>query len=456
MASFIIKKFTALFGRGHERTIKIKKNIVISVLLRGGSTVIGFLLLPVTIHYISPLQFGIWLTVSSIVSWMNNFDIGLSSGLRNKLANALALGEHESALKYVSTTYAALIVISLITFLLFFIVGSYFDWNSILNVPANVLTDTWTILVIVLSCFCVQFVLQTVNTILTASHQVYKVWGISLLGQFLSLAVIYVLSKYTVGNLQTLVGVLAGMPVLVLLMASLILFRTDLKTLVPKLKYVDVKSARSLLGVGGMFFFLQMGSIIVYQTDNIIISGIKDLGPLAVTKFNVAYKLFTSLSILAAIIMMPYWSAFTDAYAKNDFDWIKNGLRRMRQIWLLLSGVSVAFFVFSPFIYKYWLGPGSIDINPSVSLSMAIYVIVYIFQLMYTFLQNGLGKIRLQLVSLIVCACINVPLSLYWGRRYGLAGIVNANTAVTIIMNVLLYIQSVKILNRTAKGIWGK
>jgi O-antigen/teichoic acid export membrane protein len=449
-------KAKVFFEKGHNRTLKIKKNIVLSFLVKVGSSLIGFILIPVTLHYINPLQYGVWLTVSSIVLWMSNFDIGLSNGLRNKLAHSLALGEQDNILKYVSTTYAALFAISAFIFCCFFVAGSYVNWNSVLNVPQSVLNNLWTILVVVLSCFCLQFVLQTVSTVLTASHQVYKTSVITFMGQMLSLAVIYALSIYTKGNLLTLVLVLAGVPVVVLLIANIYLFSTSLKDFAPKLRYIDIKNAKSLLHVGGKFFFLQIGALIIYETDNIIITGIKSLGPEAVTKFNIAYKLFTTLVMAAVVIITPYWSAFTDAYAKNEFDWIKQALKRMRQIWMLLSGVSVLLFIFSNFIYDIWLGKDRVAIDRWLTLSMAVYVISYIFQLIYTYFQNGTGKVRLQLISLLVCSCINIPLSLYWGRLYGLAGVVNANTAVTVVMNVLFYTQSKKILNRTAVGIWDK
>jgi len=455
MISFLKAKARELLGQRHERTLKIQKNIIISFLVKGGSALIGFILIPVTIHYVNPLQYGIWLTVSSIVLWMNNFDIGLSNGLRNKLAHSLALGEQENILKYISTTYAALFTIAIVIFILFYTAGFHVEWNRLLNVPVDALPNLWPILVVVLSCFCVQFFLQPINTILMASHQVYKVSFITLIGQIISLAIIYLLSLYTKGNLLTLVFVLAGVPVVVLFIANIYLFKTSLKTFKPKFKYIDVQNAKSLLSVGGTFFFLQIGGLIIYETDNIVITRIKTLGPEAVTRFNIAYKLFSAIVVVAFVIMTPYWSAITDAFAKKEFAWMKSSLKRMRQVWLLLSLGSLLLFICSRFIYKFWLGSDIVN-EKWLSLSMAVYVIAYIFQLIYAYFQNGTGKIRIQLICVMVASCINIPLSIYWGRLYGLPGVVNANTIVTVFMNVLFYIQSLKILNQTARGVWFK
>jgi len=76
------------------------------------------------------------------------------------------------------------------------------------------------------------------------------------------------------------------------------------------------------LSLGEIFFFIKIGGILLFQTDNIII--IRLFGPEKVTTFNIAYKLFSVIIMGFAIIMTPFWSAFTDAYAKQDFEWIKS------------------------------------------------------------------------------------------------------------------------------------
>ena len=62
-------------------------------------------LVPLTINYINPLQYGIWITISSIITWMSFFDIGLGNGLRNKLAQCLAINDFETS-KHISLRVA--------------------------------------------------------------------------------------------------------------------------------------------------------------------------------------------------------------------------------------------------------------------------------------------------------------------------------------------------------------
>src|SRR3569833_1926012 len=259
MISYLRNKVENFWNAGHERTLKIKRNFIYSFAIKGASVAIGFLLIPLTINYINTVQYGIWLTITSLVAWINNFDIGLANGLRNKIAHSMALNEEKKVIKYISTTYAIIFLIASGFFLIFFLGGSFLNWNSLLNTN-GIGFSLWPIVAITLASFCVQFALQPINSVLTAMHRPF--------------------------------------------MSSLILlFSTTLKKYRPWFRSIDMSSAKSLLNMGGGFFFLQMGAMILYQTDNIVLTRI--VGPGAVTTFNIAFKYFYVVNMLFAIILTP-------------------------------------------------------------------------------------------------------------------------------------------------------
>ena len=106
----IIQKIKQFFV-GSERTIKAKKNIIASLLVKMLSIIISLLLVPVTLNYLNSYEYGVWLTLSSILVWINYFDIGLGNGLRNRLTEALAIGDYEKGRIYISTTFAILLIL---------------------------------------------------------------------------------------------------------------------------------------------------------------------------------------------------------------------------------------------------------------------------------------------------------------------------------------------------------
>ncbi len=453
MISYIKNKVQSFWNGGHERTLKVKRNIIYSFLIKGGSVVLGLLIIPLTINYINKSQYGVWLTISSLVSWINTFDIGLSNGLRNKMAHSLALDEEDNIVKYVSTTYAILFIISIITFIVLVFVGSLFNWNNLLNVGNAVNFNIWPVIVITLASFCVQFMLQPIKSMLTAMHQPFMTSLILLIIQFLTFILTWVLTIFTKSSLMNLVIVVAGAPVLVFIIANIYLFGTSLKAYRPKWSAIDMKSAKSLLGTGGVFFFIQLGALIFYQTDNIIIT--RTLGPQEVTTFNLAFKYFSIMTMLFVIMLTPYWSAFTDAWAKKDTMWIKNSINKMRGIWIYTSLGTVLLYIFSPIAYHLWIG-NTVVIPNILSLAMTLYSILACWQGIYAYALNGIGKLRLQLICILLAGIVNIPLSVILIYRLGVSGTVFANVIISIVVNFLYTRQTKLIINYKATGIWDK
>lgn len=103
-----IKKY---IQNGDARSVMVKKNIAGAFVLKCISILISLQVVPLTINYVNPTQYGIWLTLSSIIAWLSYFDLGFAHGFRNRFTEAVAKNDFKSAREYVSTTYAVLSII---------------------------------------------------------------------------------------------------------------------------------------------------------------------------------------------------------------------------------------------------------------------------------------------------------------------------------------------------------
>jgi len=449
---FRIRKFiTDFFTSGHERSIKAKKNILAAFLIKGGSIMISLFLVPLTIHYVSPSQYGIWITLSSIIGWLGFFDIGFGNGLRNKFAESVAKGEHEMARIYVSTTYAILSIIIALVLLLFFIINPLLDWSKILNTPADMADELSTLALIVFVFFCLQFVLQLITTILTANQQPAKASLFNFFGSLFSALIIFILTKTTSGNLIYLGFVYGLTPILVLIFSSIWFYSNKYKKYAPSIKYVKFHYARDLMTLGIKFFFLQIAGIVLYQTSNIIIAQL--FGAAEVTPYNIAYKYFSIISMVMGIIMTPYWSAYTEAWIKKDIIWIKDSMKKLKIIWILLSIVTLIMLSASNFIFRLWVGK-EIIVPFSISLTLAIYSILNSWTNIFSLFLNGAGKIKMQLYASMVGMVLNIPLAIFLGKKFGISGVILSGVILCVVNMILEPIQTNKLLNNNAKGIW--
>ncbi len=453
LKSSFIPMLLSPFRKGHERSNKAKENIILAIFVKGIGIAISLVLVPLTLHYVNQTEYGIWLTLSSIIGWFYFFDIGFGSGLRNKFAEATAKGEHDLARTYVSTTYAVLGIIVLVVLIIFFFINPFLDWSKILNTPSSMASELSLLAMLVFVFFCIQFVLQLLTTILTANQEPAKASVFGLLGSIVSLLVIFILTKTTAGNLIYLGVSLSFAPVLVLLISSFWFFNRNYKMYAPSFKFVNFKYARDLMTLGIKFFVLQIAALVIYQTSNIIIAQL--FGPAQVTPFNIAYKYFSIISMGFGIVMLPFWSAFTEAWYKKDIDWIKNVIRNLIIIWVIVSIGALIMLLCSNFIYSLWVGK-EVVVPWSISIVMAAYVILNSWCVIFSNFLNGVGKIKLQIYSGILGAVINVPLAIFLGKHFGIAGVFLSTCILAVISAVWSPIQYYKLINNTAKGIWNK
>lgn len=442
------------FFKNNDRTGLARRQVLLSVVARGISVLSSFLIVPLTIDYVNQTQYGIWLTLSSVVAWVSFFDLGLGNGFRNRYAVAKAENNLPLCRQYISTTYFAIAVVVSLLFVIAVITNNFIDWTAFLKVDSSYYLELRKVFGILCCFFCLNMVVNIFSTFLTAEQRPGTAALVSGAGQLASLAVIFILTKFTAGSLTNLALYFSGVPCFVMLVASIIAFGfTKYKTMRPSFKCIDIKLIKDILGIGVKFFLIYMCMLVVFQTINIIIS--RELGAEAVTQYNVANKLFNVIYMTICIIVTPYWTAFTDAYAKKDISWMKDTVRRLEKIWLLFVAFSIILCAGSDIIYGIWVGE-SVTIPVALSISMMIFVAVQSISVIYMYLINGVGTITLQLIIYMTCAVLAIPVMIFACRHFGLAGALIAPVLTYAAQAVFGKIQLNKLLMGCANGIWGK
>jgi len=448
--------FKNLINKGHDRSVKAKKNIIASFFIKGISIAISLILVPLTINYINPSRYGIWLTLSSIVGWFSFFDIGLTQGLRNKFAEAKAKGEDTLAQIYVSTTYAILAIIFFIVWVTFLIANHFLNWSHILNISESMQSEISILAVIVFTYFCLQFVFRVITTLIIADQQPAKASLIDVLGQIISLTFILILVKTTEGSLVKLGIALCVSPLIVLIGANVFFFKRSFKKYIPSFSKIKFSYAKGLFNLGIIFFIIQIAAIIQYETANIIIA--RNFGTLEVTSYNIVYKYFGVLNMIFMIFITPFWSASTEAYLKNDFQWIKNGIKKYNQLNILLFVIGCLMLLFSNDVYRLWLGKGKVTISFSLSLWGFLFFNVGMFGSKYVNFLNGINALRMQFWTSLISPFLYVAISLILIKYYNV-GVYSLFIA-AILANANAYLiaplQYYKIIKKGKKGIWIK
>jgi O-antigen/teichoic acid export membrane protein len=443
-------------GQGHERSNRAKRNIAFSFIFKGLSILISIILVRITINYINPSRYGIWLTLSSIIGWLSFFDIGLTQGLRNKFADAKAKGNNELAQEYVSTTYAILFLIFATVWIVFFLTSSYINWADILNVSQSMNSEIGILAIIIFSYFCLQFILKTITTIITADQQPAKAALIDVAGQFITVVIVFILTKTTQGSLIVLGIVLCGAPLVVIVFASLYYFNGSYKIYKPKYSKINFIHMKGLFNLGLTFFVIQIAGVIQFQSANIIIAKNYDIA--SVTSYNIVYKYFSVLTMFFAIFTTPFWSASTEAYVNNDIEWIKNAVAKYKRLYFVLIFVGIIMLYFSEEVYQLWIGKGIINISFALSFWACMFFLICMFGSIYVAFLNGISALKIQFLANLASPFlyIGVAILLIKVLHLGIYSVFIASIISNFNGYILAPLQYHKIINKNKKGIWIK
>jgi hypothetical protein len=71
----LIEKLKAI-QKDDKRSSTIYKNIIASFAIKGWSVLVQLMLVPLTLACLGVYENGVWLTISSVLLWIDNLDVG--------------------------------------------------------------------------------------------------------------------------------------------------------------------------------------------------------------------------------------------------------------------------------------------------------------------------------------------------------------------------------------------
>ena len=415
----------------------LSRHLAFTYLFRGSSMVVNFVLTPVILIALGDEGFGIWSVIVSILNWIIFFDLGIVNGLKNKVTQSVAVQDFVKARRYFSSGYAGITMAatSLMGIGLAFILA--FNWQNIFNTEVAG-SELQAALLISLIFASVNFSLSIVKSGYYAIQQSAIPSLILLLQQSLFLLSILALDRFLSFNLSLVdVSLLFGASQFCMNTIFTVIFFKKRPYLTPLFREIKKKELKDVTGLGLAFFFLQLTGLVLYFTDNVLISGL--FTPVAVTNYQIPFKLFSVISILHNMLMTNLWPAYTKAFSELNFTWVQKVLRRLKLLQLVLIIGVIAMLFVAPYIIPIWLGR---EFETSFGLLLAIgaNVVLVSWNAIYIYLLNGMGHTKFNLWVSATQAIINIPLSLmfvYW-FDFGPEGVV-WGTNVTLILGTILF-----------------
>lgn len=425
----------------------IFKNVSLGVLYKALNLLAVFTTIPLLLNYLDTEQYGVWVTIFSIVNIIFFVDAGIGNGLKTKLSEALSLQDYSLAKTYISTAYLFISGIALIVLL----IGSVFlftiDWQELLNTSIKN-EELKVVLGLILVMVVISFVLNIFKSFYYAAQQSSKVELALLIYQLLVLGIVFVLLQYFTRNLLYVALVYGISNISIGILFTIIFFRKN-KNIRPSIKYFKKEKVNDLLGLSLAFFCIQLCMIVIFTTDNLVITNL--IGPEEVTNYDIVYKLFQVVITVSVIAQDPFWALYTDAYQKKDYKWIRQTLNRLNKLFFIFIFIAIGLFFASESIIKLWI-QRDLNISRNLLIFMAIFILVRVYGIIFMNFLNSIGKVKLQMWLYILGAIINLPLSIVFVTKFdlGSSGVILGTICSIIGLSIILPIQSYKILKKKA------
>lgn len=400
--------------------------------LTSGLTLIS---LPLAVRYLGAERYGVWATITTTAIWINLLDLGIANTLTNHISGAYAADDNTYAARYFTNALLLTSGVALAAGVAAAGIFPTINWPALFNVtaqvPANEVQHTagLAIALTLLALPC-----NLAGKVLAGYQQLHRNNYASCAAALASLA-----------GLALGIVLHASMPLLFLLSAGCFTFTALLNLLAvvlwqkpwlaPRLALVDRSTIRDLLHSGSSFFLIQMAAVVVFSSDNLIVSHY--LGAAEVTPYSVTWRVVGLAAILQSLIFPALWPAYAEAYARSDYRWIRRTFAlTMKGTVALNTACVIGLALMGRTLIGVWAGPAAV---PSIYLllAMGLWAIVNGFMSVESCLLAALNRIREQACLSILAAVLNLGLSLFLVRRIGSLGVIGGTILSYLIVLVI-------------------
>ena len=439
----------ALPARHGDRVRRARLTSVSSFAVQGTNIVTGMVSVPLTVGYLGPELYGVWLTLGSLLMWLAITDLGFGgNALINALAAAHGRDDRELAQELVATAFWLLTGIAFVIAMILLVALPFVPWHQLFNVSAEVPASQlrWGAIVALLG-FLATFPLGVVTGIYHGYQEGYlsNLW--SAVGSVLGLLTLLVVTHMQ-GGLPLLVGALWGARLLVTLGSAAYLFGRHRPWLLPRPGKATRRGVNRLAGLGGRYLVAQLAGIGMFQSQPIVVAQI--LGASQVGVFNVAQRLITLPLFLIQVLVQPLMPAYGEARARGDRPWILRTFRRS----LVLSALGAAFMVVpmalaAERLALWWVGPELVPPRGLV-VALSVYVLTAACVTPASVLLYGLERVGKQAIIGACTAVTTVGLGIWFTRLWGLPGMGAAIAVAFLLINPIGQYQQVRAALRSA------
>jgi O-antigen/teichoic acid export membrane protein len=406
------------------------------------SALLALISLPLAVRYLGAERYGVWATVVSVALWVNLLDLGIAASLTNMISQAYARQDQTEAARAFSSALAVTLAAVGVAAGIFAFIWFRVNWITLFNANPSLDTEVRLTVLIATLLTLANLPLNLAGKLFAGYQELYT-YNKTLAFRAVSSVVGLIIGIWLHVSMPTLFLLSFGSITAVAIATMLWLVLWHKPWLIPRLGHVSLPAALDLLSTGWSFLLIQVAAMVVFSTDNIIVSHY--LGAAEVTPYSVTWRVVGLGSALQVLVFPALWPAYAEAHARGDIPWIKRTFSMAMRTTIVLNVAWAVFLVaFGRLGIRLWAGPAAVPPRPLL-LAMALWSVIAGFMTAESCLLAALNRTRLQAVASVLAAAVNLALSIVLVVRIGSLGVI-LGTILSYLV-VLVVPQSIAVVN---------
>jgi O-antigen/teichoic acid export membrane protein len=375
---------------------------------------------PVAVGYLGTELFGLWMTLTSVLSLAAFADLGVGAGVQNEAGTLLGREQRAGIKATCANGLALLAMVALALVIALLAIWQWLPWENWLNLTdPSVKADARQGLLVLVILFGATFPLTSLSRLAFGLQLGWlaNLWLAAI--NVLTLAAVLAARRASL-NFTAFV-VVAALPVLLghLGLAFQLFRRQGWRW--SDLPYPTAGHMSRLLRAGLPFTLPQLGALSLTFVPPLVLSSV--LGPAAVTPWNIAHRLLGLFGVAQQILLTQLWPAYTEAHARGDWVWLKRNYRRSILGGLCLIALPQALFCFwGEAAVDIWTR-GAVVLPAGFAFWAGLHAAVISVSQAPAFLLNSLGRMHGQAVYGFGATVVALAIAPRLAREFGLSGI---------------------------------
>lgn len=393
------------------------KNAVYSMIGFVWPILIALFTSPFIVHRLGTDLYGLLSIVGVTLGFFGFLDLGVGGAAVRQIAVHFERDEHEEVGKVVSTIVAFYLGVGAVAALVLLLMTETLV-TRLLGIPADLWQTARTAFYVAAPSFMVSLVVGVFHSVPQAVQRYDISTKISLV-------------MSTVSSAATVTVLLLGGGIIHILVAGLAMYSVALpivyriaRRLSPGIRpslRLDMALLRQLVSYGSFFLLASIGTALLLQLDKLLISGFLGVAMVAyyVIPGNLAQKIHGLVGAATAVVF-PMTAALTAADRRETL--LRLYRDGMRLVFTLVMTLAVPMVVFARPFLKEWMG-ADIASNSAVPMMLlvATYSVLSLGAVAWS-IANGSGHARINAMSVLVMAAVDVAAFLLLVGPFGLPG----------------------------------